>query len=280
MENKGWEVVLNLTPVRTRAFTWNTAFNFTRIQNEVTRLAEDVSSVFLGGFVSAQIRAMVGHPYGSLFGTDFRRNANGDLIIQDNPALPLYGYPITDPLDQHIGDVLPDWTLGINNILTFGDLTFSFLWDIKKGGQMFNGTRGANINFGATTSTEDRGRSYIFDGVLSDGRPNNIVVNPGQAWYLGAGGFFGGPGGPFIDATDWIRLREVSLSYRLPQRVVGTVGLTGAEIFMSGKNLLLFTPYDGVDPETSLFGATNAQGMDYYNMPGVRSMMFGLRINL
>lgn len=280
MVNKGIELVLRLTPVKTSAFSWNADFNFTKLTNEVTKLADGVSSVFLGGFVGKQVRAVAGNPYGSIFGTDFVRDENDNMVIQDDPSKPGYGYPINDPLDKNIGNVLPDWTLGINNMMSYKNITFTFLWDIKKGGKMWNGTRGANINFGMTPSTEDRGRSYIFDGVLSDGSPNNIVVQPDQAWLTTLGGGFNGPGRPYVDDTDWLRLREVTLSYRLPKDLVGKIGMRNAEVFLSGKNLLLFTPYDGVDPETSLYGASNAQGLDYYNMPGVKSLMFGLKLNL
>ncbi|MDZ4204384.1 MAG: hypothetical protein U1C46_06160 [Bacteroidales bacterium] len=280
MTNKGIELVLKLNPVKTKAFSWSTDFNFTKAVNEVTSLAEGVPSVFLGGFVGKQVRAVVGNPYGSIFGTDFVRDANDKLVIQDNPTLPGYGYPINDPQDKNIGNVLPDWTLGINNILTYKNITFTFLWDIKKGGKMWNGTRGALFNFGSVPMQDDRNRSYVFDGVLSDGSANNIVVNPDMAWYTTLGGGFNGPGRPYVDDTEWVRLREVTLSYSLPKVVLSKVGFSNAEVFMSGKNLLLFTTYDGVDPETSLYGADNAQGLDYFNMPGVKSLMFGLKVNL
>jgi TonB-linked SusC/RagA family outer membrane protein len=279
MENKGFEVVLKLVPFKTKDFTWNADFNFTILKNEVTQLAEGVTSVFLGGFVGKQVRAVVGNPYGSIFGTDFKRDAKDNMIIQDNSALPGYGYPINDPIDKNIGNVLPDWTLGINNAFNYKSVSFSFLWDIKSGGKMWNGTRGAGINFGMTPDTESRGEAYVFPGVKSDGTPNDITVYPGEAWYTALGGGFNGPGRPYVDDTSWVRLREISLGYRLPKAIVSRAGMSSAEVYVTGKNLLLFTPYDGVDPETSLYGADNAQGLDYYNMPGVKSLLFGLKLN-
>lgn len=280
MTNKGWEITLKINQVKTNDFYWGTDFNFTKITNEVTKLAEGVTSVFLGGFVGKQVRAVAGNPYGSIFGTDFLRDENDQMIIQDNPSLPGYGYPINDPQDKNIGNVMPDWTLGINNIFSYKNFNFTFLFDIKKGGKMWNGTRGANINFGMTPSTEDRDRDYVFQGVKqSDGSINDIIVQPGQAWYTNLGGGFNGPGRPYVDDTDWVRLREVTLSYKFPKSVLTKIKMTQAELFFTGKNLLLFTPYDGVDPETSLYGADNAQGLDYYNMPGVKSYLFGLKIN-
>jgi TonB-linked SusC/RagA family outer membrane protein len=280
MTNKGIEAVLKLTPVRTKDFNWNIDFNFTKINNEVTLLAEGVPSVFLGGFVGKQVRAVVGNPYGSIFGTDFLRDANDKLIIQSDPAKAGYGYPINNPEDQNIGNVMPNWTLGINNSFSYKAFSLSFLWDIKNGGVMWNGTRGANLNFGMTPDSEARGQDYIFDGVKQSGGTNDIVVQPDQAWYTTLGGGFNGPGRPYVDPTDWVRLRELYFGYSLPMSAISKVGLKKAEIYFTGRNLLLFTDYDGVDPETSLYGADNAQGLDYYNMPGVKSFMFGIKIDI
>ncbi|MDO8897722.1 MAG: TonB-dependent receptor, partial [Bacteroidales bacterium] len=266
MTNKGIEAVLKLTPVRTKDFNWNIDFNFTKITNEVTGLAEGVPSVFLGGFVGKQVRAVVGNPYGSIFGTDFLRDANDKLIIQDDPAKAGYGYPINNPEDQNIGNVMPNWSLGINNTFSYKAFNLSFLWDIKNGGVMWNGTRGANINFGMTPDTESRGQDYVFDGVKQSGGANDIVVQPDQAWYTTLGGGFNGPGRPYVDPTDWVRLRELYFGYSLPMSAISKIGLKKAEVYFTGRNLLLFTDYDGVDPETSLYGADNAQGLDYYNM--------------
>jgi TonB-linked SusC/RagA family outer membrane protein len=274
MVNKGFEVVLRTKPVESTNFKWDIDFNFTKIENEVTGLAEGVESVFLGGFVGKQVRAVTGNPYGSIFGTDFKRNAQGQMIIGAN------GYPIMDPEDKNIGNVMPDWTLGISNGLSYKNFAINFLIDIKTGGKMWNGTRGANINFGMAKETEARGETIVFDGVLENGQPNTQEVVLTQAWYQGDGGGFFGPGSPYVDATDWVRLRELTFSYTLPRTLMGQVGVKSAELYMTGRNLWISTPYDGVDPETSLYGADNAQGLDYYNMPGIRSVLFGVRVNL
>jgi TonB-linked SusC/RagA family outer membrane protein len=281
MTNSGIEIVLKTTPVMNNDFKWDLDFNFTKIENEVTKLADGVESVFLGGFVGKQVRAVVGNPYGSIFGTDFQRNDAGQLIINDDPNSPEYGYPMMDPEDQNIGNVLPDWTLGIFNSLSYKDFRLDFLLDIKTGGKMWNGTRGALMNFGMTKETEARGTEIVFDGVKeSDGSVNDISAVLDQAWYTGNGGGFFGPGAPYVDDTDWVRLRELTFSYMLPRQTMNEWGLESAELYFTGRNLWLSTPYDGVDPETSLYGSDNAQGLDYFNMPGVKSYMIGLRVNL
>jgi outer membrane receptor protein involved in Fe transport len=126
MTNKGIEIVLKTKPVVSSDFNWDLEFNFTKLENEVTALAEGVPSVFLGGFVGKQVRAVVGNPYGSIFGTDFQRNDDGQLIINDNPASPAYGYPMQDATDKNIGNVLPDWTLGIYNGVSYRECSSEF----------------------------------------------------------------------------------------------------------------------------------------------------------
>ena len=145
---------------------------------------------------------------------------------------------------------------------------------------MWNGTRGANLHFGMTEGSLERGKEKIFEGVKkSSGQPNDIKVTPGMSWFQSWGGGFNGPGSPYVDDAGWVRLREITLGYNLPKSFLTATGIKSADVFVTGKNLLIFTPYDGVDPETSLYGADNAQGLDYYNMPGVKSVMLGVKVN-
>jgi len=95
-----------------------------------------------------------------------------------------------------------------------------------------------------------------------------------------ANGFFGNNTEDFIENTDWVRLREVTLSYRLPYKLLKKSPFGAIDVTVTGRNLWLTTPYTGVDPETSLTGATNAQGLDYFNMPNTKSIGVGLRITL
>jgi len=100
-----------------------------------------------------------------------------------------------------------------------------------------------------------------------------------QTWYQGNGSNFGGgPTTSAIESTSWIRLREVTLSYRFNESLLKKSGfIYGLELFFTGKNLWLNTPYTGIDPETNLTGARNSQGMDYFNNPGTKSYIFGIR---
>ncbi|MBK9292363.1 MAG: SusC/RagA family TonB-linked outer membrane protein [Bacteroidetes bacterium] len=284
MVSKGIELTLRGVPVQTKNLNWNIDVNFTKNVNEVLQLAEGVENVFLAGFVGSQTRAVVGQPYGSIFGNDWKRDANGNILIVDDPNAWNYGYPESDEDETNLGNVMPDWTMGINNSLSWKGLSLSFLFDIKKGGKMWNGTKGAMYFFGTHKDTESRGDGavYVFEGVkMSNGQPNDIKVAKDIDWYRnGEGSGFTGPAGQFVESTDWVRLRELTLSYALNRSLLTKTFLNSAEVFFTGRNLWLSTPYTGVDPETSLIGAGNGQGLDYFNMPGVKSYTFGLRLTL
>ncbi len=291
MENKGIEAVLSIVPIKTRDFNWNANFNFTRNKNTVLSLAEGVPNVSLGGFTSAQSRAVVGNSYGSIFGSEFRKDANGNLIIDDRQTIggnanAKYGWPILSPADAALGNVLPEWILGINNSLGYKGFALSFMFEIKKGGYMWNGTKGAMYQFGTHKDTENRGQQYTFEGVgLSTlnangvGTPVSIPMTLNQSWYQNEGGGFFGAGSQFVEKTDWVRLREVTFSYSLPNSMIRNLNLDGAELYFTGRNLWIDTPFSGVDPETSLYGSDNAQGLEYFNMPGTKSYTFGVKLN-
>ncbi|HUM46682.1 MAG TPA: TonB-dependent receptor, partial [Chitinophagales bacterium] len=286
IENKGFEVALNLTPVKTKDWRWDIGANWSTNKSEVLELANGVNELFLGGFEGSAVYAIVGEQYGSIYGSRWLRDENGNIMIDDVQFLsdgsenPTYGYPIQDAQVGVIGDVNPDWIAGLSTNLAWKGLSLNVLMDVRQGGDMWNGTRGALNFFGMTEETENRGTTTTFEGVLSDGQTNNIVVPLDQAWYQGLGSGFGGPTEQFIEDGSYIKLREVSLSYTIAPKVLEKTPIASIDISLVGRNLWLSTDYKGVDPETSLTGANHSQGMDYFNMPGVRSFGVNLRLTL
>ncbi len=283
MASDGIEIVMALQPVRSSSWKWDAIFNFTKINNEVKKLAPGVDAVVLGGR-SIIIAAYEGFPYQSIFGYDWQRDEKGNLVIDDNPDSPSYGFP-TGNYDTivNIGTVNPDWILGWNNIIRWKSISLSFLLDIKKGGDMGNGTRGALYYFGnhADTETREPDDLVIFEGVKeSDGSPNDIQVVKDLNWYLlGEGSSFTGPGGQFVEKAGWIRLREITLSYEPVNKKPGR-RVKSLSFYLSGRNLWLHTKYRGIDPETSLVGSSNGQGNDYFNNPGTKGMTIGIKLGL
>lgn len=289
MENKGIEILLNATPVKLKNFSWDLTINFTKNRNMVVSLAEGIENISIGGFTGSDIRAVAGKPYGSVYGTQWVKDSKGNIVINDDPNDPQYGYPMKDENEGELGTVQPDWTMGITNGFNYKGWSLSFLVDIKQGGVMWNGTKGVLNALGVSQQTETRGDSIVFSGVkghfneageLVTNGVNDIYGVRDQNWYNGVGGGYNGPTEQDIEKADWVRLRELTITYNLPKTWVSKIHLQSADLYITGKNLWISTPYTGVDPETSLFGADNAQGIDFFNMPSTKSYAIGLKVTL
>lgn len=296
ISNKGMEIVLNATPVKTKDFRWDMQFNFTRNRNMVVSLAEGIENVFLGGFEGSAVRNVAGQPYGQIYGGTYLRDDAGNLVIESDTNSGFFGYPIFSGIEGAIGNTQPDFLLGIRNTLTWKGLSFGFLIDIRQGGEMWNGTEGVLRTFGMAAVTAGRDDApTAFEGVKGttdvDGNlvlqdengqsgtfTNDIAVPLNQDWYLTDGGGFGNISEQFVQSTSWVRLREMTLSYTLPTSLLEKTPISGLNIGLSGRNLLLFTEYTGIDPETNLMGSVNAQGLDYFNMPNTKSYSIRLGI--
>jgi outer membrane receptor protein involved in Fe transport len=300
MSTDGFEILVNVTPIKTRTFKWDITLNWSNPNSVVDELAPGVDNVFLGGFTEPQVRAVAGQTYRSIYGTDWLRDEQGQLIIEDDPNSVLYGHPMPDPETKLLGSVQPDWTMGLTNTFRFAGFTLTALLDIKHGGQMWNGTKGALYFFGAHKDTENReddytwpngvmghtdanGDIYHYDGngneIPGPGDVNTAVVKLDESWrwWDGYGSGFTGPSSPYIEDAGWVRLRELTFSYNF-MKILHASWIQNLELYFTGRNLWLSTDYTGIDPETSLLGSSNAQGFDYFNMPGTKSYIFGLKI--
>lgn len=297
LSNKGIEIVLNATPVK-GDFTWDFQVNFTKNTNNVEALAEGVDQVFLGGFEGSSTRAVVGQPYGTIFGFGFYKDAAGKTVIGSD------GYPVLDPNEKAFKSALPDFQIGFLNSFSYKGITLSALLDVKEGGYAWNGTRSALFFFGTAKDTEVRGTSKVFEGNIAeyDSEGNLVLydhdnnastpeipkttganaqsVPLDENWLRtgNANGFFGSNTEDFVEETSWVRLREVTLGYALPTSWTKRAKIQSASLFVSGRNLWLDTPFQGIDPETNLYGADNAQGLEYFNMPNTKSYTVGINL--
>lgn len=291
VSNKGIEAILYANPVR-GDFNWEFNVNFTRNVNNVDELAEGVDNVYLGGFTGASTRAVVGVPYGSIFGFGFYRDAAGNRVIGAD------GFPILDPNETDWGTALPDFTVGFRNTFTYKGFSLSALLDVKQGGVVWNGTKGALYFWGTSQETADlRGTTTVFDGAVAtfdaegnlvldaNGMPvtggantQEVLLDENWLAFGNANGFFGDNTEDFVEDASWVRLRDVSLSYQFPGSMIESTPFRSLSLTVSARNLFLDTPFTGIDPETNLYGASNAQGLDYFNMPNTKSYSIGLRV--
>lgn len=283
--NKGIEAALSASIVDNASFTYDIGVNYTRIRNEVVKLADGIDVLTIDPFGTQ--RVVAGFPFGTFFGTRFLRDDNGNMVID-----PSNGMPYEDPTEGVVGDPNPDFLLGFRNTFTYKDFTLSFLLDIREGGDVYNGTSGVLNNFGVGKETLDRNEVVVFEGVLgetdADGNvtatstPNDIEVVKGGT--DGGTNFYSNYG--FVNLTEltiqdgsWIRMRDISLSYNLPGTLLDKTPFSAANITLNARNLFLITDYTGIDPETNLTGdSSNVFGYDYFNNPNTKS--YGINVNL
>ncbi|MGH7552020.1 MAG: hypothetical protein ACREMQ_03225, partial [Longimicrobiales bacterium] len=312
IRNRGVEVNLDVRPLQMGSFTWDVGLNWATNQNRVLDLGDETREFITmeGGFASATGAAVRGMPIGVLRGADFARCGRGltlggvniDQACGDAPAGALYiganGFPLLDGTVRVIGDPHPDWTAGIRNTFTFAPaLQVSTLIDFRKGGEMWNGTRGALYSYGTHADTEVRATCATVGGVLTcTGNEHTFgedivpgpVAGPGAGravpigenwWRAGLGSTFGGVNSQFIEDAGYVKLREVALTYTLPGSFSSQLGMSSVNVRVSGRNLLTWTDYTGQDPETNTAGGINQRGVDYFNNPQSRTWLFSVSLN-
>ncbi|HEU4563742.1 MAG TPA: SusC/RagA family TonB-linked outer membrane protein [Gemmatimonadaceae bacterium] len=303
--NKGWEVALNVRPVTKENFAWDIGLQWAHNRNDVLDLlgAEFVDKS-AGSFTGAYGAVTKGVGVGVLRGYDFARCGYTDpgFAVEGGtlgdacagaPKGALYigsdGLPVVDPTDRVIGNPNPNWTGSLRTGLTFlRRWQVSGLLDIKQGGDVWNGTKGALYNFGAHKDTERRnveatyGKDYFADkypDVVGPGAGTPFMLD--QSWYSGQGGGFGDVSAQFVEDGSYVKLREISLTYTADQPWVrNRLGLSSMDFRIAGRNLKTWTDYTGLDPESNLGGAeVMVQGVDYFNNPQTRSFVFSIGLN-
>ncbi|NUO38418.1 MAG: SusC/RagA family TonB-linked outer membrane protein [Gemmatimonadaceae bacterium] len=302
ISNKGLELTLTTHPYTSDRLGWDIGANWSRNRNLVEDL---VGAEFVtrgaGSFTGAVGSVTKGYAVGVLRGNDFAICGRG-LVINavDIDAgcgagkegalyIDASGLPVVDPTDRVIADPNPQWIGSINTALRIGrNLRVTGLLDIRHGGQVWNGTKGALYNFGTHADTRIRntavayGTSYFTDRYPTVAGPGaGKTFNVGQAWWQGEGGGFGDVSAQFIEPGGFTKLREIALSYTLDQPWVSSrLGFSGIDLRVAGRNLHTWTKYSGTDPEANLGGsAVLVQGIDYFNLPQTRSIVFSVGLN-
>ncbi len=299
LENKGIEIGLRLVPLKLRnGLTWDIFTNFTKNESEVIELKEGVDRINIRNLFGGGIRPVleVGQPYGALYGTVTARDDQGNLLI--DPASGSLFASLENNGFGIIGDPNPDFTLGISNTFSFKGLSLSFLVDYRHGGDFYSTTTERLMGRGVVEDTEDREPSRIIPGFLGDpntGLPltdengnkipntiqittNDIFFQPGNTRSF----FVNGQDDMSVFDGTVIRLREISLGYTLPKKLLDRTPFGNASLTFTGRNLWFFAPNIphslNLDPERNGFGATNTQGIEYATAP--QSKRYGLKLNV
>ncbi|WP_159022769.1 SusC/RagA family TonB-linked outer membrane protein [Formosa sp. L2A11] len=277
ISNKGWEVTLNVTPIRTENFTWDMNVNWSKNTSLVEKLTDGIDNLELASLQGGvSINATPGEAYGTIRGTDLTYNENGDPIVGTN------GYYITtDTSNNVIGDINADWKAGLYNSFNYKNFNLSFLIDMQKGGDVFS----LDTWYGYATGLYDftaadndlgnpvrnsiaDGGGVILPGVQADGSVNTVRADASN--YANPWGYARASNSQHVYDAGYIKLREASLSYSLKD--LDRLPFTGVTFSVIGRNLWIIdksVPYS--DPEAGL-SSGNVQGYQSGAYPSIREI--------
>ncbi|MFD2582033.1 TonB-dependent receptor domain-containing protein [Pedobacter vanadiisoli] len=290
VENKGIEASLFGVPIRTKDFSWRMNVNFTVNRNKVLSLYEgaggNIELASLSGGVT--LNAALGQPYGVIRGTNY-------IYINGQPVVGANGYyKATSSSAEIIGDPNPDFLAGIGNTFHYKNVALNFLVDIRKGGSLFSldqwyglgtgmypETAGLNDLGNPKRNTLANGGGIILPGVKEDGTPNDKRIDVSTS----GGSAYGYPNNPPRASTvydaSYVKLREVSLTYSLPEKWIRKIHpFKGIDVSLLGRNLWIIhknVPY--ADPEDGL-SSGNLLGYQSGSYPAVRTIGFNVKFKL
>lgn len=269
--NKGVEFLITGIPVKTKNFTWEANLNFTRIRSKVTSLGEGVGNIQLGGFGGSDgVYLYKDQPYGILYGIGYIRNDKGQIVVDDD------GIPLSTAENIQIGNTNPDFNAGFLNTLSFKNLSLSFLFDYKKGGDVVN-LDGRYMWFYGTSKVTELGREKPFvvpnSVYQSDGKPNTTAITAQDYWPT-----LSNISEAYVEDGTYLKLRTVSLAYTFSGENLKKKLFKSVTISVGGNNLWIHAPnYTAGDPEANITGGSNGQGITNFAAPTARSFIVGIR---
>ena len=301
VENKGMELSINAIPVQKKNFTWDLTLNLYGNRGTLGDFLPGVGLFYvtdaqIGGVKAASI------PNGGYFlgltgdywvrekDADGKEIPNGRYVIDEATGL----YTTTKVTTNVIGNREPDFLGGLNNNFRYKNLNLSFLLDIRKGGDIYNGTEMYMTSIGLSMRTLDR-ESVTVSGVSkSTGEPLTYTYQTGQTYIINNASYSGdymimaywsnycSNAYNFMTKTNWIRLRSLSLSYDFTNLLRNQTVIKGLTASVAGYNLGLWTNYKGMDPEVSVSGSgtggSGSMGIDYCGVPATRNVTFGINV--
>jgi hypothetical protein len=273
--NKGIELMADVTPVRlNNGFEWNIVANYGKNDNEVVALAGDAEALVLRTYYGLRVEAHKGLPYGAFYGSTYVRDGAGNIVVGGN------GVPLRSSDPSYLGTYNPDWTGGLRNTFRYKGASLSVLLDTKQGGKVYSLTNSYGRKSG-TLIESLRGREQSWDQgmvipgvkvVGTDTVPNDIVVLA-QIYHRQIQPI----NEEYVYDASFIKLREVTLSYVLPQSITNRLNVSNATVAFIGRNLWMHDNVPNIDPETA-FDASNVQGLEYGQVPTAKSFGFSISV--
>ncbi|HMS29538.1 MAG TPA: SusC/RagA family TonB-linked outer membrane protein [Saprospiraceae bacterium] len=281
ISNKGIEFVLDLVPVRTKNFEWAVSWNYSNNKNEVLELGNSKeTSILLNDAYNTELRAEVGKPVGTIYTPDFKRDPNGNIIV--NPAT---GLPLQSDEKVYRGNINPDYITGFGTSFRFKNLTLSANADYRHGGLFYSYTARLNYFVGnAFTSTYNDRQPWIIPGSVVENGDGTYSENTTPISRSDVFTYYGAtPAYEYnhVLPKTFFKLRNVALTWSPSKACLKGTGLNLSSISIWGRNLLLWTPSENhfVDPESNTFGTSLASQLGEFSTPP-STYSYGLTINL
>jgi hypothetical protein len=299
IENKGIEIALNGRVLDYKGFAWDAGVNFSKNVNKVKSLVEgmDYFEIEKATWCGVSVGAEVGENFGSITGKDFKRNENGDVIINASTGL-----PEVDDKTRTLGNASWDWTGGFYSTFTYKNFRLSAGFDVKVGADLFSMSMRSAYQTGKAKATLEgreewyaseearqaagmtsaqwlasgNARGYIVPGVIDNGdgtyRPNDIPVNPEAYWKSAADN----APGMFVYDNSYVKCREITFGYTFPEKWLGKFVKSLSLSFVARNPFIVWKNIPNIDPDSGY--NTSGMGLEYGSLPSRRS--YGFNVNV
>ena len=299
IQNKGVEIALNGRVLAIKDFAWDAGINFSKNSNKVLELVEGTNYFELAdaSWANVSVGAEVGEDFGSIKGTDFKRNANGDILIDGTTGMPLF-----EEQTKTLGNASWDWTGGFYSTFTYKNFRLSAGFDVKVGADLYSmSMRSAYLTGKAKETLAGREEWYaseearkaagmseeawresgkctgfIAEGVIDNGdgtyRQNDIPVNPQSYWKS----VVAKAQSLFVYDNSYIKCREITFGYTFPESMLGKYVKALSVSFVARNPFIVWKNIPNIDPDSSY--NTSGLGLEYGSLPSRRS--YGLNVNL
>ena len=299
IQNKGIEVALNGRALQIKDFAWDFGINFSKNSNKVKSLTEgmDYFEIEKAMWCNVSVGAEVGKNFGSIIGPDFKRNANGDILINAETGLPVY-----DETTRTLGNASWDWTGGFYHTLSYKNFRLSAAFDVKVGADIFSMSMRSAFQTGKApetlegreawyTSEEKRLASgmtiqewraagkcdgFYAPGVIDNGdgtyRPNDVAIDPQTYWESVSRN----APSMFIYDNSYVKCREITFGYTFPEKMLGKFVKALNVSFVARNPFIIWKNIPNIDPDSGY--NTSGMGLEYGSLPSRRS--YGINVNM
>lgn len=277
-ETWGHELLVSADIIKNDNLTWGLIFNWSTSEGVVLAIPEDIESIIFAdaGFAGVTSEVREGDKMGTLYGWKWRYE-NGERYIDAN------GKPEVDFTERHVvGNAFPDFVASIGSNLKWNQFSFNFLFEWKEGGDLYDSGRRNSIRNGVLKLTEFRNETTVLSGVMDDGN-GGFVSNTTEVFidqdYYRSSTDFNRASEILVQDASWVKLRNISLTYNFKGNFMDKLHMDRFSLTASMHNILLWTPFEGYDPEGNQYSAgSNVYGFTGLNVPLSESYSFGINI--